>query len=157
MFWDPGNPYLWVWIFQITLETPRKLQRTYWALSKNTDSHPCTRPPNEHEWREVYPCKSYRTIHSGYGTTPVWCRGGSWYVQGCWEFPYLKIKMSSKLPCVCFIVFPVAMMNFLFLFSFYNFNSVYAQFSFSTSFLLKNVGTMGFNTCENLGCPYLQH
>ena len=32
------------------------------------------------------------TTHSGYGTTPVWCRGGSRYVEGYWGFPYLKIE-----------------------------------------------------------------
>ena len=25
-------------------------------------------------------------------TTPVWCRGGSRYVEGCSGIPYLKIK-----------------------------------------------------------------
>ena len=34
-----------------------------------------------------------RTTHSGYGTTPVWCRGGNRYVEGCWGVPYLKITM----------------------------------------------------------------
>ena len=29
---------------------------------------------------------------TGYGTTSVWCRGGSSYVERCWGFPYLKIK-----------------------------------------------------------------
>ena len=35
------------------------------------------------------------TTKTGYGTTPVWCRGASRNVEGCWGFPYLKIQ---KLP-----------------------------------------------------------
>ena len=31
----------------------------------------------------------------GDGTTPVWCRGGSRYVEGCWGFPYLKSFLVS--------------------------------------------------------------
>ena len=34
----------------------------------------------------------YRIIHSGFGTTPVGCRGGSGYAEGCWGFPYSKIE-----------------------------------------------------------------
>ena len=31
------------------------------------------------------------------GTTPFWCKGGSRYVEGCWRFPYVKIK-NRKFP-----------------------------------------------------------
>ena len=43
-----------------------------------------------------------RAHHSSYGNTPVWCRGGSRYVEGCCGFHYLKIQ---KLPNFCFMVF----------------------------------------------------
>ena len=33
-----------------------------------------------------------KLIVTGCGTTPVGCRGGSRYVEGCWAFPHLKIK-----------------------------------------------------------------
>ena len=29
---------------------------------------------------------------ASYGTTPIWCRGGNRYVEGCWGFRYLKIE-----------------------------------------------------------------
>ena len=52
---------------------------------------------------------SFEARLSGYGTTPVWCRGGSRYVWGCWGFPYLKMLL---FPCLfllsrslCFIIF----------------------------------------------------
>ena len=38
----------------------------------------------------------------GYGTTSVGCRGGRGYVEGCWGFPYLKIKRFVGLLVFCF-------------------------------------------------------
>ena len=38
----------------------------------------------------------------GYGTTSVWCSGGSRNFEGCWRFPYLKIQ---KLPNFHFMFF----------------------------------------------------
>ena len=44
--------------------------------------------------QESFP-RGYGTTHSGYETTPVWCRGGSRCVEGRWGFPCLKIKISE--------------------------------------------------------------
>ena len=44
-------------------------------------------------WLLVF--SGYGTTHSGYGTTPVWCRGGSRSVEECWGFRYLKIKILN--------------------------------------------------------------
>ena len=33
---------------------------------------------------DMYDSQGYGTTHSGYGTTPVWCRGRSRNVEGCW-------------------------------------------------------------------------
>ena len=49
--------------------------------------------------------RNHPTIRKGYGTTPVGCKGGSWYVEGCWGFPYLKIKPVSCLLVSWFLVF----------------------------------------------------
>ena len=35
------------------------------------------------------------TTHSGYGTTSVWCRSGSRYVEGCWGFLHLNRKTGT--------------------------------------------------------------
>ena len=36
--------------------------------------------------------RGYGTTRTGYGTTSVWCGGGSRNVEGCWGFPYFKIQ-----------------------------------------------------------------
>ena len=48
----------------------------------------------------------YGTTQTGYETTPVGCRGGNRYVEGCWGFPYLKIK-KKFIGFVCFRVWLV--------------------------------------------------
>ena len=37
------------------------------------------------------------TTKTGYGTTPVWCRGGSRYVEGCRGFLYLQIEKFCRI------------------------------------------------------------
>ena len=34
------------------------------------------------------------STQTGYGTTPVWCRSGNRYDEGCWGFHYLKMKVD---------------------------------------------------------------
>ena len=44
-----------------------------------------------HRWSQML-SDGYRTTHSGYGTTPVGCRGGNRYVEGdLFTFGYLML------------------------------------------------------------------
>ena len=55
----------------------------------------------------------YGTTQTVYGTTPVGCKGGTRYVEGCWGFPYLKIK-KCKVSRVLFFGFLVSTKTFVF-------------------------------------------
>ena len=46
--------------------------------------------------------KTVLEAESYYGTTPVWCRGGSRNVEGCWGFPHLKIEKLAISPFMFF-------------------------------------------------------
>ena len=47
---------------------------------------------------------SHGATRSGYRTTSVWCRCGSWYVEGWWGLPYLRIEVCRiyKISISCF-------------------------------------------------------
>ena len=55
---------------------------------------------------------------TGYGTTSLGCRGGSWYFEGCWGFPYLKTK---RFKVVWFYGFMVLWLYGFMVLSFYGF------------------------------------
>ena len=50
------------------------------------------RVSNVKKWFELVSIAGFPTTQTGYGTTPVGRRGGSRYVERCWDFPYLKIN-----------------------------------------------------------------
>ena len=55
------------------------------------------------------PLQSFGTTQTGYGTTSVWCRGWSRYVEGCWGLPYLKtflfVQTLISYICYCLLTF----------------------------------------------------
>ena len=66
---------------------------------KNGPAHPPPQPKSDF-FRRLGPPEDL-TTQTGYMTTPVGCRGGCRYVEGCWGFPLLKIKMFLGF---CFLV-----------------------------------------------------
>ena len=81
------QPRLWCWLHQ---EIPSCLKSTETRLIYETHSTKQLRPFGTQ-------CKQHMTTHSGYGTTPVWCRGGTRYVEGCWGFLTWKWKSFCRI------------------------------------------------------------
>ena len=88
-------------------------------------------------------------------TTSVGCRGGSRYVDGCWEFPYLKIrgfKVSWFLVfdfgflgfVVLWVLLFYGFMVFGFWFSFFGFMCFYDVYGFAMFMVLWFDGFMFF-------------
>ena len=74
-------------------------QATYETSSSFPDQFPWT------FWMLLLTTKYARKkCQTDYGTTSIWYRGGSRYVEECWGFRYLKIKkISCFLGFLCFM------------------------------------------------------
>ena len=98
----------------------------------------------------------YGTTHSGYATTPVGCRGGSRCVEGCWGFPYLKIKIEIYIyihiyiytyiySFLCSLLVSISL--FLLCFMFFFFSSISnSHFSFVLYFVFSEILVVVFST-----------
>ena len=94
----------------------------------------------------------YGTTKTGYATTPVWCRGGSRYVEGCWGFRYLKIKLFFHFD------FHFVYFHFMFIFTVIVISFI-SSFPYVLLYFKKHVQNFRHVWCyfQHFRHPYLQN